>query len=571
MKRQLVLTALLLFIAAGTAGAVDVQNFQPALGTQNLLTLYSSTVYASGQFGLAVLANYAADPFTLTFSDDKKLNIVERMATGELQASVGLFDVLDIGVAGNFNNVYGHDMDVRFDSAFPDLKDQPVSGLGDLRAAVKVQILKNKPGSIGLALVPLASFPTGDSDAYFGAGALNAGGRLVLDKRFDRVNVVINGGYIYMGDGDGPDKGFDPSSRAEFGAGITIMAHNYVELLGEIFGRTVDYNIDDIASEIPIEGDAAIKLYAGPVHFILGGGAGVSPGIGNPKYRGFAGVALTIPKQKRETTAPAPAAAVVPPPDPKKMDSDRDGLSDYDETEVLHTDPLNPDTDGDGLPDGVEVNQYHTDPLKADTDGDGLSDGTEVHLHGTDPLKADTDGDGLSDGQEINVLRTNPLNPDTDGDGVLDGVDGAPLEPETDVYGYRDWDGVPEILLARKPSGVMMFEGRIVLPTALNFGGPQGAKLTKADKSLLQDVVTLLQEFPKIKLQIEGHFAAGTTNAMALSDERAQVVRNYLISRGVAANRLTALGQGDQVPIAPNTTPEGRVRNTRIDFLIISK
>ncbi len=59
------------------------------------------------------------------------------------------------------------------------------------------------------------------------------------------------------------------------------------------------------------------------------------------------------------------------------------------------------DSDGDGLTDYQEVHDYHTDPHKADTDGDGLTDGEEVKVWRTDPLKADTDGDGFSDGQEV--------------------------------------------------------------------------------------------------------------------------------------------------------------------------
>jgi hypothetical protein len=81
-----------------------------------------------------------------------------------------------------------------------------------------------------------------------------------------------------------------------------------------------------------------------------------------------------------------PAVFLPPQDDPNStIDSDHDGLTDYQEVHVYHTDMLRSDTDGDGLSDGDEVNIYHTDPLKADTDGDGYSDGAEVKS-GYNPL-----------------------------------------------------------------------------------------------------------------------------------------------------------------------------------------
>ncbi|NIA14652.1 MAG: hypothetical protein GWP08_11280 [Nitrospiraceae bacterium] len=68
------------------------------------------------------------------------------------------------------------------------------------------------------------------------------------------------------------------------------------------------------------------------------------------------------------------------------------------------------DTDGDGLTDADETDLYGTDPQNPDSDGDGLTDGDEVSVHGTDPLEPDTDGDGAIDGDEI-AQSTDPRNP----------------------------------------------------------------------------------------------------------------------------------------------------------------
>ncbi|HNV12374.1 MAG TPA: hypothetical protein PK686_03195 [bacterium] len=69
----------------------------------------------------------------------------------------------------------------------------------------------------------------------------------------------------------------------------------------------------------------------------------------------------------------------------KNLDSDNDGLSDYDETYTYKTNLYNPDSDGDGLSDSEEVLIIGTDPLNQDTDGDTYLDGQEMNS-GYNPL-----------------------------------------------------------------------------------------------------------------------------------------------------------------------------------------
>ena len=106
--------------------------------------------------------------------------------------------------------------------------------------------------------------------------------------------------------------------------------------------------------------------------------------------------------------------------DPTEQDSDLDGLTDYQEINEYNTNPNTDDSDNDGLKDGDEVNEYQTDPNSNDTDGDGLTDGDEVHDYNTNPLQIDSDLDGLTDQSEIMVHQTNPNSNDTDNDGLTD-------------------------------------------------------------------------------------------------------------------------------------------------------
>ncbi|MDD5341233.1 MAG: L,D-transpeptidase family protein [Patescibacteria group bacterium] len=90
------------------------------------------------------------------------------------------------------------------------------------------------------------------------------------------------------------------------------------------------------------------------------------------------------------------------------VDSDGDGLSNYEEQNIYFTNWQTPDTDGDGVNDGQEIKNGDS-PLwpklkmnEADTDQDGLNDAWEIKL-GSNLLKSDTDNDGYSDGQEVNA------------------------------------------------------------------------------------------------------------------------------------------------------------------------
>jgi hypothetical protein len=68
----------------------------------------------------------------------------------------------------------------------------------------------------------------------------------------------------------------------------------------------------------------------------------------------------------------------------RRIDSDRDGLSNWTERRRTRTNPRKADTDGDGLSDGMEVRRTKTNPRKTDSDGDGVSDGAEV-IAGSNP------------------------------------------------------------------------------------------------------------------------------------------------------------------------------------------
>ncbi len=86
----------------------------------------------------------------------------------------------------------------------------------------------------------------------------------------------------------------------------------------------------------------------------------------------------------------------------------------------------------------------------------------------------------------------------------------------------------------------------------------------------LVKVATILNQFGEMKVLVEGHTDAIGTDEynLGLSKRRAQAVYDFLVSQGVAADRLTWEGYGESRPVADNDTEEGRQKNRRVDLVI---
>ena len=82
-------------------------------------------------------------------------------------------------------------------------------------------------------------------------------------------------------------------------------------------------------------------------------------------------------------------------------------------------------------------------------------------------------------------------------------------------------------------------------------------------------IVQLMNENPTLKFSVEGH-TDSTGNAASnqtLSEQRSQAIVDKLVELGIAKDRLTAVGKGQNSPIADNTTDEGRAKNRRVEFV----
>ncbi|MFH1818522.1 MAG: OmpA family protein [Pseudomonadota bacterium] len=95
------------------------------------------------------------------------------------------------------------------------------------------------------------------------------------------------------------------------------------------------------------------------------------------------------------------------------------------------------------------------------------------------------------------------------------------------------------------------------------------ATLRQEDIVIIDKDVTGLDKWGNVNIEVAGHTDSRGSDKynMKLSQRRAEAVRNYLISKGIAADRLTAKGYGESQPVADNATDEGRFKNRRVELI----
>jgi len=102
------------------------------------------------------------------------------------------------------------------------------------------------------------------------------------------------------------------------------------------------------------------------------------------------------------------------------------------------------------------------------------------------------------------------------------------------------------------------------------FATGQSELLPTAQSKLGEVARALTQQDKDSSIIVEGHTDAQGAHEMnlELSRKRAESVKSYLVSHGMAADRLTAKGMGEEQPIANSSSPEGRANNRRVEIVV---
>jgi outer membrane protein OmpA-like peptidoglycan-associated protein len=232
-----------------------------------------------------------------------------------------------------------------------------------------------------------------------------------------------------------------------------------------------------------------------------------------------------------------------------------------------------PDRDRDGILDSEDVCPDKPGDVEhkgcPDTDGDGTYDNEDKCVDDFGPKDnfgcpyGDLDKDGVFDKEDRCVDTPGPKENqgcpygDLDGDGVTDNVDDCPNTP-----GPADNKGCPKLTVEEQKVLDLAFSN-------LEFeSGKAIIRATSLDE--LDSLAALLISRPDWKLNIAGHTddVGNDANNMTLSKNRANAVKNYLNSRGVAAERFIVEWYGETKPLVPNINTVNRQKNRRVEMKV---
>jgi outer membrane protein OmpA-like peptidoglycan-associated protein len=243
------------------------------------------------------------------------------------------------------------------------------------------------------------------------------------------------------------------------------------------------------------------------------------------------------------------------PKQPEGKDTDGDGV--FDETDACPETPGKkefngcPDTDNDGIPDNFDAC-----PSEA-----GLKNFAGC---------PDKDNDGVQDKEDAcpDVAGSKATNgcPDRDGDGVADSEDACPDQP-----GLKSNKGCPP---AEREIVQVSPEELKILETAKYVHFETGtAVIDRTSYGILDLVVEVMKHHKEDILDLDGHTdnVGDAEKNKQLGQERADAVKAYLVSKGVAGSQITTESQGEEKPVANNETEEGRSLNRRVEMMILKK
>lgn len=575
-----------------TGGAVpdglNGQVFRPSIDSERTLwtndTLLAPDAYSMGRFMLS----YVNDP--LIYIDGAGTRT-------ELISDLLQLNLLGAHTRGDFR--FGIDAPLYLRSAGDATGGE--TGLGDITAGVRYTAVDRRTAPLGTALAFNATLPTSTVDAPLGISGLGWEIEGIVDKEIGNVLLAANLGHRGQNEVLLENVEWDDQFFSRVGVGYA---------LSDDAGLSADFSSNLTYAGLG-DGGTPLELVGGGYRrvsenlMLRGGlGTGLNGALGSPKVRVLFALAFEPPRE-------------IP-------DTDLDGLLDNVDSCPEQPEDMDGVRDGDGCPEPTVVTVVAKSSdgttLTGATwtlgDESGTSGGQGEMFGGEYDLSVTAEGYAvISSAWKIPDAETHEievtLDPlvvmgsllvkaiDQDGNPVpakwqarMTGQRGIDTETPLEVAaGEYDLivtaDGflpartsavvvketVAEVVVTLEPAKATVVGERIDIKESVYFETSKDV-IKSASHKLLNDVAEILIAHEELtNVRIEGHTDSrgSATYNKDLSQRRAESVRRYLIERGVAAERLEAIGYGEEKPLVSGNNESAWSQNRRVDFFVTGR
>lgn len=276
----------------------DAINFDPAISNKtDYFTIYSSQTVGKRGWNTGMIVDYARRPLELGQpAGNRVFGVVDNTITGNFYATYGVLDWFSVGM--NIPVIFWLDFLPNAPAPFG-VGPPPIGGagfpsdskteLGDMRFELKFRIRNNEDKLVGIALLPFVTAPTGPSTVFAGNGAVTGGIKIIVDFNIhDRVKLALNVGFLARDNVTILNANLDDQLLLGLGLSVKIIER----LMFLVEGSTEPVVKDLFQSEVqtPAEVRAGFRVKVAEHWDInVGGGVGLTIGVGTPDFRAFLG------------------------------------------------------------------------------------------------------------------------------------------------------------------------------------------------------------------------------------------------------------------------------------------